>query len=68
MGGAYTYPTLRASGQRAVLAAPVGDDIFFAGEATHPGVNPCMQGAMETGLRAASQVLACAKDAPRSRM
>eukprot|EP00958_Prasinococcus_capsulatus_P014931 scaffold1578_cov340-Prasinococcus_capsulatus_cf.AAC.3 len=26
-------------------------------EATHPGVNPCMQAAMETGMRAAMQIL-----------
>ena len=68
VGGAYTYPSLRSSGYRGVLAAPVGDELFFAGEATHVGVNPCMQGAMETGMRAACQVLACVKGPPRSRM
>ena len=65
--GAYTYPSFGAMGSRGVLAAPVGDKLFFAGEATHAGVNPCMQGAMETGLRAAAQVLACERG-PRSRM
>jgi hypothetical protein len=45
--------------RRYIMAAPLGDRVFFAGEATHLGVNPCMQGAMETGIRAASQVLAC---------
>jgi len=68
VGGAYTYPTLRSSGNRGVMAAPLGDRVFFAGEATHLGVNPCMQGAMETGIRAASQVLACVKGPERSRM
>lgn len=42
---------------RETLAAPVGDVLFFAGEATHPAVNPCMQAALETGERAAAQVL-----------
>ena len=39
------------------LAEPVGDTIFFAGEATHHAVNPCLQAAAETGRRAATQVL-----------
>ena len=51
--GAYTHPTLGATGARAALAAPAGDGLFFAGEATHAGVNPCIHGAMETGERAA---------------
>ena len=61
VGGAYTYPTLHAFGSREVVAAPDGESVFFAGEATHPGVNPCMQGAMETGLRAAAQVLSAVR-------
>ena len=32
-----------------------GEQIVFAGEATHIGVNPCMQAALETGDRAASE-------------
>jgi hypothetical protein len=51
-----------------VLAAPVGDWLFFAGEATHVGVNPCMQGAMETGVRAAAQVRASSRGGLVSRM
>ena len=35
----------------------MGDVLFFAGEATHAAVNPCMQAALETGERAAAQVL-----------
>lgn len=65
VGGAYTYPTLHAFGSREVVAAPDGESVFFAGEATHPGVNPCMQGAMETGLRAAAQVLSAVRQ-PKS--
>ena len=56
----YTYPTLHAQvGDRDVLAAPIGTTVFFAGEATHAAINPCMQAAMETGQRAASEILAC---------
>lgn len=56
--GAYTAPSLGAhgAGARGELAAPVGGVLFFAGEATHPGVNPCMQGAFETGVRVAREV------------
>ena len=39
----------------------MGDVLFFAGEATHPAVNPCMQAALETGERAAAQVLHAAQ-------
>ena len=59
MYGAYTYPSLHAEvGDRDVLAEPLHDTLFFAGEATHPAINPCMQAAMETGQRAADQILA----------
>ena len=58
--GAYTYPTLHAQvGDRDVLAAPIGKSVFFAGEATHAAINPCMQAAMQTGQRAASEIMAC---------
>ena len=56
--GAYTYPTLHAQvGDRDVLAEPIGTTVFFAGEATHAAINPCMQAAMETGSRACTQIL-----------
>lgn len=55
--GGYTYPSIHAHGARAILAKPLLGRVFFAGEATHPGVNPCMQGAIDTGRRAASEVL-----------
>ena len=58
VGGAYSHPTLHAHGHRAALAAPAGDALWFAGEATHLGVNPCLHGAMETGERAAAAVCA----------
>ncbi|KAK9823039.1 hypothetical protein WJX81_001999 [Elliptochloris bilobata] len=59
IGGAYSYPSLHARvGDREALAAPVGGALFFAGEATHAAVNPCLQAALETGARAAAQVAA----------
>lgn len=55
--GAYTFPGRGArEGDRGLLGRPLGS-LFFAGEATHEGVNPCMQGALETGERAAREVL-----------
>lgn len=48
---------------RDLLAKPVSGTLFFAGEATHPAVNPCLQAAMETGSRAAMQVQTALKQA-----
>ena len=56
--GAYTHPSVHAGNSRTLLAASVSNALFFAGEATHEGVNPCLQGAMETGERAAHQTRA----------
>lgn len=53
--GAYTHPSLNAHGAREVLAAPLSGCLFFAGEATHHGVNPCIQAAMDSGTRAGVQ-------------
>ena len=53
--GAYSHPSLGAHGMRSALSTPVGG-LFFAGEATQEDINPCVQGAMETGMRAAAQV------------
>jgi len=56
--GAYSYPTFGAkANDRAILGEPVGRSLFFAGEATHEGVNSCMQGALETAERAVRQLL-----------
>lgn len=43
---------------RAALAASVHGTVFFAGEATHKAVNPCLQAAFETGEQAAKDILA----------
>ncbi|KAG2437442.1 hypothetical protein HXX76_006092 [Chlamydomonas incerta] len=74
VGGAYSYPTLGAeAGDRAALAAPVAGKLFFAGEATNEDCNPCIQGAMDTAARAATQIAAvlsggAAASAPRSKL
>ena len=56
------------AGDREALAAPVAGTVFFAGEATHTAVNPCMQAALETGERAAAEVQAAMQQPPRSRL
>ncbi len=57
--GAYSYAPKGAADAAAVLALPVGQTLFFAGEHTdttgHPGT---VHGALRSGLRAAAQVLA----------
>jgi monoamine oxidase len=44
-----------------VLAAPVDGRLFFAGEATSPGVFSTAHGARDSGERVAKEVLAAAK-------
>ena len=41
--------------------------LLLAGEATHTSVNPCVQAALETGERAARQVIA-ALNQPASKL
>ena len=55
--GGYSIPSRGAlPGDRAALAAPAaGGALLFAGEATHPAVNPCVQAALETGERAGKE-------------
>lgn len=56
--GAYSYPKPGTGNARALLAEPISDKVFFAGEATHTGGHfGTVQGAMESALRAVSQVL-----------
>jgi monoamine oxidase len=69
--GGYSSPSLGAKpGDRNLLAQPEGDVLFFAGEHTHPCISPCLQAAMETGDRAAAQVLLARlrRRPPRSRL
>ena len=57
IGGAYTHPSLGAkAGDRNLAASNLGNVVFFAGEHCQSDLNPCMQGAMQTGDLAAAQV------------
>ena len=53
---AYSHPSKGNPRMRKALEQPFGR-IVLAGEYTHSGVNPCVHGAMETGERAAAQIL-----------
>ena len=59
--GSYSFPapgTRPLSGltQREVLAQPVGSTLYFAGEATHNTAASTVPGAMQSGLRAATEI------------
>jgi monoamine oxidase len=57
-GGAYSYVPAGALHRREVLAQPVENTLFFAGEATEVnGHSATVHGAVATGYRAARQVL-----------
>jgi monoamine oxidase len=57
--GAYSYITVGGSDARETLARPLEGTLFFAGEATNTGGEAgTVTGALESGLRAAREVLA----------
>jgi monoamine oxidase len=57
--GAYSYVAVGGGDARAALAAPVDDTLFFAGEATSTnGQSGTVNGALESGERAAAEALA----------
>jgi monoamine oxidase len=57
--GAYSYVTVGADAARATLAQPIDDTLFFAGEATDTADEAgTVNGALESGVRAAREVLA----------
>ena len=57
--GAYSYVTVGGGDAREVLARPLADTLFFAGEATASAEEGgTVAGALESGFRAARQVLA----------
>ncbi len=56
--GSYSYALPGHAGDRAILAAPVDDRLFFAGEATSPNDFSTAHGAFMTGAAAAKAVLA----------
>jgi monoamine oxidase len=56
--GAYSYLTARGAGARGLLARPLEDTLFFAGEACDTeGEAATVGGALQSGTRAARQVL-----------
>jgi monoamine oxidase len=56
--GSYSHALPGHAGDRAILAAPVDDRLFFAGEATSPNFFSTAHGARDSGERAAREVLA----------
>jgi monoamine oxidase len=56
--GSYSHALPGHRGDRAILAAPVDDRIFFAGEATHETFYSTAHGAWESGERAADEAIA----------
>jgi len=55
--GAYSYGGVDADGAQAGLASPVGNTVFFAGEATDiSGHNGTVHGAMASAQRAADEI------------
>ncbi len=64
--GAYSYVAVGGHGARAALAAPVADTLFFAGEATDfEGEHATVAGALQSGARAARQVLGACRTLAR---
>lgn len=56
--GAYSYGKVGSDGAQEVLATPLDNTIFFAGEATDiSGHNGTVHGAIASGLRAAREIL-----------
>jgi monoamine oxidase len=59
--GSYSHALPGQAGKRAVLAAPVDNRLFFAGEATSPNFFSTAHGAHDSGERAAREVMAAIK-------
>jgi monoamine oxidase len=55
--GSYSHALPGHADDRAVLAAPVDERLFFAGEATSPGFFSTAHGARDSGERAAGEIL-----------
>jgi monoamine oxidase len=56
--GAYSYTRVGGTGAADLLARPLGERLYFAGEATSAAYEGTVAGALESGGRAARQVLA----------
>lgn len=57
IGGSYSHARVGAAGQRQILAEPVGERLFFAGEACSPDDFSTCHGALESGWKAAEKLL-----------
>ena len=58
--GAYSYVLSGGTGAPAECARPLNNTLFFAGEFTcGQGHNATMEGALQSGMRAAQELLAC---------
>lgn len=55
--GAYSYVTVGGVEAVAAYAAPIDDTLYFAGEATHPKFAGTVAAAIESGYRAADEIL-----------
>ena len=64
--GSYSYALPGHADDRAIWAEPVGNRIFFAGEAVSAHDFSTTHGAYLSGLAAAEQVLASVSDGSRS--
>src|SRR5205807_8828002 len=55
--GAYSYVPVNGLAAQQALAEPIGGKLFFAGEATSVGHIGTVHGAIQTGQRAATEIL-----------
>lgn len=55
--GGYSYVLVGGEGAREELARPLGDTVFFAGEATDSEEAGTVAGALRSGIRAAREIL-----------
>ena len=65
--GSYSYAQPGHADDRAQLAAPVDDRLFFAGEATSPNFFSTAHGAYMSGVAAAEAALASVRAAAATR-
>ena len=62
IGGAYASPKAGKNIEYAnVLASPIADRLFFAGEATNNDAGACTHSALETGVRVAEEIMSAPK-------
>ncbi|MEO0537817.1 MAG: NAD(P)/FAD-dependent oxidoreductase [Cyanobacteria bacterium P01_A01_bin.123] len=61
---AYSYVPVNGAGLRSQLAQPIDQVLFFAGEATHPTRAATVHGALESGMRAAHEILSVVNNLP----